>query len=468
MKKRFKVLLPSVLTVVSLMLSAVPVFGADGTGGGNSGFTGKEVIKTLEEASNVDNGELRPFVANGLKDKGLSDAEFVEKNKVKKEAPAIKKTLEENPEEFSGMYYDDEKGTIVVQVTKDSEEVKNKVKNKIKNKDKVEFKTVKYSKKDIDESKKRIKKEYKDGQVQVLIPDVKNNKLIVMVKDDKDGNLKNKIESLATPGLVEIKKATIKAEKLATDEFVYPGEIPGGARITGEYLSDPSGDIYFTACSVGFHAVDAFDSNVLVTSGHCRAVNPNPNSYTGSQWFQFSDEDRAIGNYSRRTFSSQTDGSDGVSDSGYIAYYPGVSGSPSVAYPSQTDRTPIVGAYISELVGDTVYFRGSSTGYLTKQTIRYTNVDFFWGEGGYAYNDNEILTTGQDAIRGDSGGTVAAQYAWDNNRGGYTFKIAGIITGRVWIEEADSDVVEAGIYNVYDPIWMVYRDLRLKGIKVSQ
>ncbi|PZE20317.1 hypothetical protein CBW46_014320 [Paenibacillus xerothermodurans] len=95
---------------------------------------------------------------------------------------------------------------------------------------------------------------------------------------------------------------------------------------------------------------------------------------------------------------------------------------------------PIVGVYVDDLVGDTIYMRGSQTGALTAGTIRFANADIWWGVGGYAYKENEVLATGYTSQGGDSGGPVLTDYAWDDARGSFTFDLAGTHTGVVLFE----------------------------------
>jgi hypothetical protein len=110
--------------------------------------------------------------------------------------------------------------------------------------------------------------------------------------------------------------------------------------------------------------------------------------------------------------------------------------------------------------------RGSQTGALTSGTIRYANVDIWYGFDCYGYNENEVLATGYTAQHGDSGGVVVTDYAWDNDRGSYTFDLAGTHSGEVTI--AGSQFVDDGTYKVYEPIWMTHNDLNLTGVLVRQ
>jgi hypothetical protein len=59
-----------------------------------------------------------------------------------------------------------------------------------------------------------------------------------------------------------------------------------------------------------------------------------------------------------------------------------------------TGMVPIVGTYTADTTNDTIYMRGSQTGALTTGTIRYANVDIWWGNDGYGFKENEVLATG--------------------------------------------------------------------------
>ncbi|TXK85559.1 hypothetical protein [Paenibacillus sp. N3.4] len=83
-------------------------------------------IKRITEENNQNEIPSNPF----LNLQGDELEKYKEKNKVKKDAPIIKKIIEENPKEFADFYYDSNDGTIVVQVTQDEEKTKSKIKEK--------------------------------------------------------------------------------------------------------------------------------------------------------------------------------------------------------------------------------------------------------------------------------------------------------------------------------------------------
>lgn len=207
----------------------------------------------------------------------------------------------------------------------------------------------------------------------------------------------------------------------------------------------------------GFYGqANTTNMNVLVTSGHCSPVS------SGTAWYQPWYDTPAFGNYYKRTFSSDPNGTDGTSDAGYIALYPGFNVNPVVPYPSSTSMTPMIGYYTNNLVGDTVYLRGANSGGTTSGTIKYSNVDVWWGSKGYAYKEDEVFVQGFTSIQGDSGGPILAGYRWDNGRGKYVWDLAGINTGLVTLSGYAPIIVD-GTYNVYEKVARVMNTLDLAG-----
>lgn len=125
----------------------------------------------------------------------------------------------------------------------------------------------------------------------------------------------------------------------------------------------------------------------------------------------------------------------------------------------------ITGVYTSDTPGDTIYFRGANSGTTTSGKISYSNVNIYWGKGGYGYKRAEVLATGYSSIGGDSGGPILTNYAYDNDLTGWTFDLAGTHTGVITLKSTESPI-PPGTYKVYEPVWTTFNDLNLTGIKV--
>lgn len=408
------------------------------------------VYKTLAEASKDSSNEVAQPYGISLSAAELSD--YAEKQKVKEDSGIIKDIIEDNPELYSGFYYKPDKGTLVVQITQDSKELKDKINGKVKHKNKIEYQITKYSKKNIDDAKKQIKEKMPGGSVKALIPDTINNKLIVILDDD--GNKDKVFSAVSDQELIHV-GGSVKTEEQVADQTDYGTNIPSGAMIAGRFRVE-NGQTVATVCTAGYYGLDTSDQDILVTSGHCEPLG------SSTAWFQPWNTTPTIGDYTFRTTSSNPDGSDGVSDAGYIVLN-GHSGNPHVPF---DNMVPVVGAYVSDTVGDTIYMRGSQTGALTAGTISYANVDMWWGTNGYGYKENEVLATGYTSQGGDSGGPVVTDYAWDNDRQSWTFDYAGTHTGVATIQ--GSTFVQDGTYKVYEPIWRTYNDLNMNGIYLVQ
>lgn len=124
----------------------------------------------------------------------------------------------------------------------------------------------------------------------------------------------------------------------------------------------------------------------------------------------------------------------------------------------------ITGTYVTDTVGDTIYMRGANSGATTSGTIKYSNVDIWWGSDGYGYNTNEVLASGYTSVGGDSGGPVLTNYAYNNNLSGWTFKLAGTHTGSLTIDQDLASGIKAGTYKVYEALWSTFSDLGLTGL----
>ncbi|MNO13562.1 hypothetical protein D3C76_31970 [compost metagenome] len=385
---------------------------------------------------------------------------YIDSQRVKGDIPTVKQIIESSPSRFSGHYYNDDTGTLTVQITEDSESLKALVRESIQNADKVEFEITKYSLNDIKDAKERIKKNSRPGTVLALIPDTKNNKLIIAIDEKIGTQEKQSISSLFSKNdMLIFTTLPASALKVETDNTNWGSLIPMGAKIGGNYRpkpDEPDKTIY-SICTGGYYGVNANDEDVLVTSGHCQTKGDV------SAWYQPTWATNSIGDYTFRT-SSPGDGSYATSDSGYITLNSSFSGRARVPYPSSSNMAMITGVYTSDTVGDTIYMRGANSGTTTSGKIEYANVDIWWGSAGYGYKNNEVLATGYTSIGGDSGGPILTDYAYNNALTGWTFDLAGIHTGVLTVGRDLESGIKAGSYKVYEPFWTTYIDLNLTGV----
>ncbi|TXK85558.1 hypothetical protein [Paenibacillus sp. N3.4] len=284
------------------------------------------------------------------------------------------------------------------------------------------------------------------GSIQAIIPDTKNNKLILSVEDMSSVKTSkfNSLFGTEKDFLAFIPKISTKLEADTTN---YGDPFPSGSLIQ----SNTHG------CTAGYFGDNQANQVVLVTAGHCANVGST------EAWYQPWTEDPKIGNWTFRTTSSNSDGSDAVGDAGYITLT-SRGGNPRVPYPNSSTLIPYTGVYTSDMVGDTVYLRGAFTGALSAGVITHSNVLIWWGNSGYGYENNLVFVQSYASIGGDSGGPILTDYAWDNSKGSYTFDLAGTHVGVATFK--DNQYIPDGAYKVYNPIWRSYTDLNLDSIYV--
>ncbi|QQZ62980.1 hypothetical protein JI735_10995 [Paenibacillus sonchi] len=417
-------------------------------------------IAEITQKNNV-NETPYPLQVNSSLDK-LSDTvlldSYAEKLRIKRDIPSIKKLIQNSPTQFSGYYYDADKGTVVVQITEESESLKKLVRESVKSQDKVEFEVVEFSWADIENAKETIEKNVEPGTIRALIPDVENNKLIIAFDEDAIVD-EEKVSSLINQSaMLEFTTLPDSALTVETDDTHYGSQFPMGSKIGGNYHEVAENSYEYSICTAGYFGINQSNQEVLVTSGHCQP------SGTVSAWYQPTWNTATIGDYTFRT-TSAGDGSNASSDAGYITLNSNYTGRSRVPYPSSTDMAMITGVYTSDTPGDTIYLRGANSGTTTSGTISYANVDIYWGDHGYGYKHNEVLATGYSSMGGDSGGPILTDFAYDNSLQGWTFDLAGTHTGVVTLSSTGSPI-PAGTYKVYEPIWTTYNDLNLTGITI--
>lgn len=386
--------------------------------------------------------------------------EYNVKNKVKDDVPALESILVNSPESFSGIYFKPEKGTIVVQTTKDPLQIKDSVLNNVKNKEKIEFEKVRFSNRDIELARKKIMDGTNGSTVEAIIPDTMKNKLLIAL-NEVTNEKKDYIKSLVDNSDLIHFISSIK-KKPMSDTSDYGNNYPLGTRING-YDSQGIG---VGGCSAGYEGALANSTRVLVTAGHCNQVGVT------NSWFQPSNAngETSIGNFGFRT-SSDSDIANAAADVGYIPIT-GDTSTPFVAFPDSTtrpnpNRTPIKGVYVNDLVGDTTYSKGATSGFLRGGTIKYANVTSWSGYSEYGWNHNENWVSWVPEP-GDSGGVVVANYRYDSNAQSWFFSLAGTTSATITIGEDDSEFVEPGTYGIYVPVWASFSELNLDGIELVQ
>lgn len=459
---RVKRLLGSI-ALASFLLFSSSISAAESTDNGYQWITIKGTISEIAEITQKNSLNETPYPllltesSDNLSNTALLD-NYIEKQRIKQDIPTIKKIIESAPTMYSGHYYDADKGKVVVQITEDSSSLKTRVQDSIQNNDKVEFEITKFSWADIQNAKEIIRENINPGTVRALIPDVKNNRLIIAFDEEKLAKKESVSSLIPQSEMLVFTTFPDSALTVETDDTQYGSQLPMGSKIGGNYRKVEENKYNYSVCTAGYFGINQNEQEVLVTSGHCQPPN------TVSEWYQPTWDNTTIGNYTFRTTSSG-DGSNAFSDSGYITLNSSYIGRPRTPYPSTSNMAMITGVYTSDTPGDTIYLRGSNSGTTTSGTIAYSNVDIYWGGDGYGYKRDEVLAKGYSSITGDSGGPILTNYTYDNILQGWTFDLAGIHTGSVTLNSTESPI-PPGTYKVYEPVWTTFTDLNLAGIKV--
>ncbi|MGM0882388.1 MAG: hypothetical protein ACQEXQ_15270 [Bacillota bacterium] len=378
---------------------------------------------------------------------------YEDKVRVHDDADVIKGIVEQSPNDFAGLYYESETGSMVVQVVNDSEEVFKKITTNVKNRDKIKFEKQKFSKADLDNAQEKLYKSERNQLLKAIIPDIKNNKIIVVLSE-LNPDIKKYFEDLvgSTNVLTFAPGSSTESKFYSTsgpDEANYGDPFPYGVRITGDNGSQ---------CTVGFFGTNQSDNTVMVTAGHCDTTTSTQAwSQPKNSLFELKE-----GNWSTRTSGDTT------ADAGYVVIT-GEKGKAEIPYPNSTsdpnpNRTPLNGTYTSDVVGTTIYLRGATTGKLVSGTIKYTNIDEKINQKEYTWLRKQIYSTHMGTY-GDSGGSIVAEYKYVSQKGGYTFKLAGIISGAKTVQGIPGMV--DGTYMRYSPIWTVNSALNLKTLNAG-
>ncbi|CAH8772434.1 hypothetical protein [Paenibacillus dendritiformis] len=456
--------LVSLIFLASFLLFSSIISAAEDTADKYGWITINGSISDIAEITQQNNLNKIPYplemivYPDNLTDK-LFLENYVEKQRIRQDFPAIKKLIENEPSQYSGHYYNADKGTVIIQITENLESLKEQVRDSVKNYDKVQFEVKKYSWAEIENAKETIINNVEPGTVRALIPDIKNNKLIIAFDEDALVNEETVSSLISQPDMLEFTTMPASALIAETDDTSYGSPFPIGSKIGGDYVKKNENEYEYYICTAGYFGVDQNDQEVLVTAGHCQNK-----ARINTEWYQPTWKTPTIGKFTFRT-TSAVDGTNKTSDAGYITLHSSYSGRPRVPYPSSSNMAMITGVYTSDTPGDTIYFRGANSGTTTSGKISYSNVDIYWGKGGYGYKRAEVLATGYSSIGGDSGGPILTNYAYDNDLTGWTFDLAGTHTGVITLKSTESPI-PPGTYKVYEPVWTTFNDLNLTGIKV--
>lgn len=129
---------------------------------------------------------------------------------VKKEVLSVREVLKQDIENYGDIYYSPEDGTLVVQVKSDDIGVKETVKKKTSMADRIKFEKVEYSTKDFEDAEAAITA-LAGETVKAIIPDVINNKLIVILNNEDVNAIDQVKKIIKDSNILEINgSATIK------------------------------------------------------------------------------------------------------------------------------------------------------------------------------------------------------------------------------------------------------------------
>jgi hypothetical protein len=136
--------------------------------------------------------EFEKMIGTPLTDEEL--AIYEDRVAVKKEVLLVREVLKQDTENYGDIYYSPEDGTLVVQVKSDDLAVKEKVKKNTSMVDRIRFEIVKYSTKDFEDAEAAITALAGEA-VKAIIPDVMNNKLIVILNNE-DVNAVDRVKKI--------------------------------------------------------------------------------------------------------------------------------------------------------------------------------------------------------------------------------------------------------------------------------
>ncbi len=284
------------------------------------------------------------------------------------DAIKLKKQLEASwSQKFGGLYFDSTKGTIHIKSVKHSKDDEIKIIMNSKYPNDVIFEEAQFTEIELKDTLSKIEKLMElDGNINQASIDVKNNRIkIGIIKDSSE--IRNTISMKLTNRDIVTFDEVVQAQ-LYSDTTRYPSPWPSGAAI---------GTSTTNLCTSGFFGTTSNGNKVTITAGHC-----DTNGST-KLWYQPAGTDR-IGTWWWRTRNIQ--GGPALEGDVGVINMTATTGGARVPYPNGngSDYTPLNGSYISDMVGDVVYFRGFKTGSLQSGRILSTNkiVNFNGGNTG--------------------------------------------------------------------------------------
>ncbi|WP_195576143.1 hypothetical protein [Paenibacillus sp. 1001270B_150601_E10] len=357
----------------------------------------------------------------------VKDIESIKLNDARLEdRQAIKEYLESEYGDIFGGTYSEKDGTNVYLLTKKVDNLEKRIKEKSKYPDKTKFKYVKYSKKELKNSKKVIYDSANALGLSGVGMNSKTNKVNIYLSEESFSLHKDDILKKINEDMVNWIVGDMSTEELAYD--LYPGE----------RINMGPNEILFSWCSLGFNAFNSSGAYVGVTAGHCG----------NSVYFDLSDGSSSIGSMNNAVNSPTS-----RIDAGYINYVSSVDPSVNLNLNSLTIGTFDYNGSRHE-VGDAVTLHAQSFGGNGTHALTVLDESFDDPNG----NLDMVLTENAAAVAGDSGGLFYSHIS--NGKKTYAC-IEGILKGRVNNNSTGTK------YLVFSKFKNVYDGLKLGGVLVD-
>jgi len=316
-------------------------------------------------------------------------------------------------DQFGGTYTD-KNGNNVILLTDDSSTIKKNILDLSDIPEKTKIVKVKYSKKELTESKKRIVNLIEKYGIGGVGMNSSINKVNIYISEEKLTANKQEILKHINEDMVNWVLGDIKTDELAYD--LYPGE---------KINYDGYGLGGF--CSLGFNATSFGGAKVGVTAGHCG----------NRTWYDASDGTSSIG-----TMSNATNSNDSLYDAGYINYVSAVT--PRAVLNS---NTLTIGTFdyngSRQEFGDFVYLHATSGNGSSYGPLMILDESFY---DPTSTNDVILTENSTSAAGGDSGGLF---YSLINNGTKNYAVVEGVFKGPTTIG-SNQYLNFSKVKNIYD------------------
>lgn len=380
---------------------------------------------------------------------------YEQRMQIEQEGPIIAEVIRNtHKDQFGGYYLDSTVGTIsIILKPENSKTIQSEILRQTKFSENIRFVEGKYTEIELKKVQEIIEEKALLNNLATGVEiDVYNNKLRVQLtnlSEESKGMILNLVQD---PNMIEFSESLNIS--VLEDSTNYSSPWPSGARISN---GSSSGATF--RCTSGFFGTNQSNESLVITAGHCNTVGAT------DAWYQpySSLFVGKIGNWNTRTYNTSSSSPAIEADAGVIKLTSG-SGGAKVPYSNGNGSsfTPFNGIYVSDAVGKTIYYRGATTGSLVSGKISAAGATRNYNNCGTQncniYNIKNLVVTNIDASGGDSGGPVVTDYTWINQKNGYTFKLAGIISASAY--GTGGQFVEG----YYSPIWAVNSALNLKTI----